>query len=637
MVDQVQRENLGPAERIINVLLTYEDHMVHNRVGIVEPDPDSQIGLRWTQATWVEKDGKKVVYKLLPGARGRNGKTTRRKVEVGTLWNDGTVRSADRRKIGELRQPGLFPEVAVWMYRQVAEIYKLDNEFCARWASYAYSQTHRDLKVVLAAFLLVQARKGDPVMDQGKVAFFDDDFRDVGEAMCLHYGGKSDKSALDAKLLLRIRKILEVPEIAQINRDLGFGKSARRAYLGRWPRVVQKWLRYREDNPVLLRGLVNKGAFRATVQDLAQQSRYSPSSPLFYQILRWPQKQADGGHRKMALDQKVTKQESWAGKTEQEICEIITSQRTGWKRVTTLVPSEIGVTRAIMAAAVEAGSLSDKDLINHTPLLEELGLLQDQDVRGRWEAALQAAEDRRAANVARNVKSQQTREQLEGAADQSVLKAVEEVATGIRVFFCVDRSSSMGIAIEAAKEHIEKFLPGFPPDQLFICAFNSSARKVTLKQHSSVGVREAFRGMVGSGGTDYGAAVRFFSKPEYMPAEEEVSLFFFIGDEAADTRSLVQAVRNSDLNIVAFALVKVVSPGWDPGLCVQEAAAQLGIPVIPIDEKVFSDVYATPRILRDLIANTPVAQTPGHREVRRVTLLDTILDTELLKKPLWAA
>ena len=73
-------------------------------------------------------------------------------------------------------------EVAQWMYSQVAEVWKMDNEFAARWASYQFGQEIRDMKVILAAFMLVQSRKGEPSTTNGKLEFYDDDYRDIGEA-----------------------------------------------------------------------------------------------------------------------------------------------------------------------------------------------------------------------------------------------------------------------------------------------------------------------------------------------------------------------------------------------------------------------------------------------------------------------
>lgn len=614
------REALGPAERIIQTVLTFSDHMVHNRAGMVEPAPGTVIGVKWNPVTHREKDGKKVVYKLV-----KQGKKNQ-EVLVGTLWADNTIRNDARQKLGEYRTAGIFPEVAVWMYRQVAEVWKLDNEFAARWASYAFGQEHRDLKVVLAAFMLVQSRKGDPEVEGDKVIFYDEDYRNVGEAMMLIKGGKD----LNPKLLLRIHDLLTLPQIAEINRELGFGRSARRPFLGRWEKAVEKWLRYREENLPMLQGLIKAG-FRTTVKDLAQRIGYKPTSPKFFEILRWRQVQAKDGRRSLAIGVEVTKAETWEGLTETEICEKIVKERPGFKRVIGMVPADPGLTRAIVAASIEAGGLSDKDLVIYTPTLEELGLLKVQDIQDRWTKAIKAAEDMRAANIAQRVKSKVVKDKLEAAADEAVKKAVEEDVKNIRLYVFVDVSGSMEGAIEAAKEYTAKFLGGFPLDHIHVAVFNTSGREITIKHASAAGARAAFKGLRAGGGTDYGSGVRCLQK--YKPQADEDVLFVFIGDEEAN--QFTAAVEASGLKPMAFGFVKVgVGAGWG---AVTGTATALGIPCFMIKEDTFSDVYAIPRTIRNLVAATPVGQLPAARVAPRVTLVDQILNTQILVKPVWAA
>lgn len=624
--EQQRREALGPAERIIQTLTTYTDHLYHGRPGIVTADARTHIGVRWEPVTHKEVDGKKTVYKLV-----KQGKKTQR-VAIGTLWDDKTVRNEQRQKVAEYRHPGLYPEVAVWMYQQVADVWQLDNEFAAKWASYAFTQDHRDLKVVLAAFLLVQSRKGDPVVENGEVLFHDDDFRDVGEAMALIYG--KGNASLSPKLLLRIRDLLRLPGVAEINRKLGFGRSPRQPFMGRWDKAVTKWLAYREDNPQLLDGLVKAG-FRRTVIRLAQIVGYKPQSPKFFEALRWRQVQASEGHRSIALGEEWGAAETWEGQTEEQICQRIVETKPSWKVIVGRVPSSVGITRAIVAAAIEAGALSDKDLIIQTPTLEDLGLLEVQVFRERWERAVKKAEDQRAANIATRVKHKATAEKLNEAADTAVKKAVEEVTRGLRIYFMVDISSSMQGAIETAKGYISTFLGGFPPDRVHVSVFNTTGREVTIRHASKAGVEQAFRGIRAGGGTAYEAGFQPLLK--YRPEADEDLLLFYIGDEEAHEFS--PSVRVAGLDPVAIAFVKMQSPGWGHGgNAVQTTAASLGIPCLVVDEGTFSDPYAVPRTIRNLIAATPVGQAgQGATPRPRVTLVDTILNTELLTKPVWAS
>lgn len=651
----MDKENLGPAERIIQSLISYTDHMIHNRPGMLMEDPTSAIGVKWEPVTHKEEDGgQKVVYKghlpLNPMGgpirqpRAKGGKI-RKNIElqrVGVMQPDGQIVEGGR-VIARYQPAGIFAEVAVWMYQQVAEVWKLDNEFAAHWASWSFGQNHRDQKVILTAFMLCQSRKGDPVMEDGKVAFCDEDFRDVGEAMILTNLKKKDTKKdskdkdhrdMDAKMILRVYNVLRLPGIAAINRELGFGRSARKPFLGRWDSAVRRWLRFREQNPKVLQGLVKAG-FKTTVMELSRRAQYKPETTEFFRILGWEQTQAKEGHRKIAIGEKMVG-ESWEGLNEEQVCQRIVQGKMNWKQVVGRLPEQVGVTRAVMAAAIEAGSLSDKDLVILTPTLEELGLLTVQDVRERWERAVKAADDMRAANVARNVRSKETREKLQEGADVAMQKAIEEVVRGIRTYVFVDVSGSMEGAIEAAKSYVAKFLQGFPPDRVHVAVFSTKGREVRIPHPTAAGVTNAFRGIVAGGGTDYGHGILCLSN--YVTTVDEDALFVFIGDERnKDQHDLpfADSVRAMGITPMAFGLVRV---GRNPGIAVQSTAAQLGIPCFLIDEATFADPYAIPRTIRALVAATPVgvsAHSEPHQK-KRVSLVDQILDTPLLLKPAWA-
>lgn len=620
MADQIQQriENLGPAEKVIQTILTHADHAVHNRPGMVVPDARTNIGVRWEPVTHKVEDGIKVVYKLV-----KVGKKSE-KVRVGVLGDDGKIRDG-RNIVGEYRAPGLFPEIAAWMYAQVAEVHRMDNEFAARWASYAFPQEHRDLKVVLAAFMLVQSRKGDPVREGGVVLFHDEDYRDVGEAMVLLR--RTDGKDLNPKLLIRAWDLLHLPQIAEINRKLGFGLSAKNPALGRLPKAIEKWLRQRERNPKMLAGLVKAG-FRTTVMALAQRVHYKPETDAFFRLLRWKQKQSVDGRRGIAIGTEVEAAESWAGLTEIQICERIIATKPNWKRIVGLLPEQVGVTRAIVAATVQAGALSNADLIILTPTLEDLGLLTVSPIKEAWEGAVKAADNQRAANIAARVKNKDTAEKLVEASDKAVAKAVEEAVKGLRVYVFVDISGSMTHAIETAKTYITKLLGGFPLDKLHVAVFNSSGRVVNIRHASQAGVTQAFSGIGAGGGTSHAAGVRALQDCKTMADED--ALFIFIGDE--QDSPFAAAVQQSGLNPTAFGLVKV--SGGEHDRAVRSTADQLGIPCFRLDEGIFADPYAITRALRNLIAATPVGKANVARVTPRVSLVETILKTDLLQKPM---
>jgi hypothetical protein len=204
---------MGPAERLLDVVLNGSAHLWHNRPGLD------------VRGTWQPAKG------------------------------------AKKSAAGTPVKPGLFVPAAVALYSRLLEIHKLNADLMAHLASYALVETDwRDLKVACAALMLVQARAGTPVHDDdGSVAFYDDDHRRIGEAMVLWYQKKSPRM-LTPKAVLRIAELLETPQIAELNRKAGFGDpAAKRAPLGRWSKAADKWLAMRETNRAMLEGLVRAG------------------------------------------------------------------------------------------------------------------------------------------------------------------------------------------------------------------------------------------------------------------------------------------------------------------------------------------------------------------------------------------
>jgi hypothetical protein len=642
-IDPQRVENLGPAENTINALTTWTDHLVHSRPGVVVQDGRSKIGVRWEPVTWKNEapeegaDKVKVVYKLT--MVGEKKIETR----IGTLSDDGKTVMADNGRVyGQYRKPGdysVFPEVAVALYGKVAEVWESDNDFAAHWASWSFAREYKDMKVVLAAFMLVQSRCGEPVKEDDKVLFYDDDFREVGEAMCLIRRKGID---LDAKLLLRIGDVLAVPGVADINRRLGFGKSARKPAMGRYRLAVEKWLRHRERNVPILKGLVSSGN-RRKVMKLAQRIGYKPETPKFYEVLRWKQKQAKDGRRSMAIDVDVAPAETWEGMDEGAICEKIIADRPGWKRIVGLLPSKVGMTRAVVAAAVEAGSMSNKDLIIMTPTLEELGLLDVEPVKTKWATARAQATDLRATNIAKRVKKVETAEKLQEASDGHVKREFEEVTKDMELFIVVDKSASMDGAIDKAKEYLSKFLQGLPMDRLHVSVFNTVGREVEIKHASKAGIEQAFKGHTAGGGTRHSEGLRALRK--YIPANDPTKpetckdvVIIFVGDES-DNGFRAMVTEAQLFKPVAFGLLKVIGSWGESGRIVTLTANELNIPCFMIEEGTFDDPYAVTRTIRNLIAATPVNENRGFTQPpvrRRKTLIETILETPLLAKPVWA-
>ena len=573
---------MGPAERLLDLVLGGSAHLWHNRPGL-------DVRGTWHPAKGSPTDGKKT------------------KAVTGTPV-----------------KPGLFVPAAVALYKRLLEIHQLNPDLMAHLASYALAETDwRDLKVACAALMLVQARAGVPVRDDdGSVAFYDDDHRRIGEAMVLWYAKKSPRM-LTPKAVLRIAELLEVPEIAALNRAAGFGDpAAKRAPLGRWSKAATKWLAMRETNRAMLEGLVRAG-YKETIKSLSRKLGYKPQSPEFFGILGWKQKQAADGRRAIGLDNAtIAKSERFDGLSEAEICETIVSQRLRYKDAVGRLPTDIGLTPAIMVALLP--TLSERDLRQLTPTLEELGLLVVPEIRAKWEQAIASATDQRGLNIAKNVRDAGLKEKLADSADNAAKKAVAEATkeTELRVMFLVDKSGSMQSAIESSKEALAKILAGFPLDQLHVAAFDTMGQVLKPKAASRLAVQHMLAPLKGEGGTIHGAAVQALHRDGVTVPAGAKLIVIVVGDAQGEQGTqFANVFRTLGYNVSAMAFLQA----GGTGATVRDCARELRVPYSEINVAQFDDPYHVPRVLRALL-EAPVASgvvTPG--------LVEKVMATKLLE------
>lgn len=567
---------MGPAERLLNLVLNSSAHLWHNRPGID------------VNGTWYPAKG----------AKGKRGTPV---------------------------QPGLHVPAAVSLYSQLLEIYKLNPELMAHFASYALKETDwRDLKVACAALMLVQGRHGEPVHDDdGSVAFHDDDYRIIGEAMVLYYERKSARM-MTPKAVLRVAELLETDQIAELNRKAGFADPAgTKPPLGRWNKAAGKWLAFRETNQPMLQGLVKAG-YKETIKKLARKVGYKPDSATFFGVLGWKQKQAEDGHREIGLDNlELVKSERFDDLSEAEICETIVTRKLTYKEVVGRLPSDIGLTPAIMVALLP--SLSDRDLRQLTPTLEDLGLLAVPDIRDRWEQAIQEATDQRALNIAKNVRSKELAEKLEEAADHAARKAVAEATAelDVRIMFLIDKSGSMSEAIDESKKMLTRILAGFPLDKLHIATFDTMGTVLRPKAASRVAVEHMLKGINAGGGTMHSAAIQALNAAGVQFPDTAKLIVIVVGDEAGERGStMADTFRRMGYKVSAIALLLA---SRHRGQTVRECARELAVPYSEVSSDQFEDPYHVPRVLKALL-EAPTAANPA----RTSGLVEKVMATPLL-------
>jgi len=572
---------LGPAEKLLDLVLSSSAHLWHNRPGL----------------------------------------------DVAGVWHPRRELSKNRALAqGTPVRPGLYVPAAASLYSRLLEIYQLNVDLMAHFASYALKETEwRDLKVACAALMLVQQRSGQPVHDDdGSVAFYDDDYRRIGEAMLLHYEQKSARM-MTPKGVLRVAELLETPDIAELNRIAGFSDpAAKKPALGRWKSAASRWLRVREANRPMLEGLVGAG-YKETIKKIARKAGYKPESAAFFEILGWKQKQASAGHRTVGLDGLVLqKRERFDGLTEAEICEAIDSQRLKYKDVIGRLPPDVGLTPAIMVAVLP--TLSDRDLRILTPTLESLGLLVFPEIRDRWERAVQSATDQRALNIAKNVRDQGVREKLEEAADHAAKKAVEAATreVDVRVLFLIDKSGSMSGAIEQSKEALSRILAGFPPDKLHIAAFDTLGTVLVPKAPSRAAVQHMLSGIRAEGGTLHSSAVHALRRSGVELPPDAKLVVIVVGDEAGEAGgNFAESFRRAGYDPSALALL--VNVAVSRGTTVRDAALALDIPFSEVSVGQFDDPYQVPRVLQALL------DAPRSAPKKQFGWVERVMSTPLLE------
>ncbi len=566
------------AERIIQSLTNFSDHLWHGRIGMAGPN-----------GKWV--------------ARGRN-------------------------KTATPIAPGLYEPAAVTLYRQVLDLYRMDPIYVGQLASFAMRELDwADLKVVLAAFLLVQPQEI---------------LRDVGEAMVLIHADKTvpRERRLRPKDVLRIAKLLHAPGIVAINREAGFGSAgASNAPLGRFRQVVTRWLLVRERNTQLLKGLVSAG-YASTVRSLVRYGRYKPEQAAFFALVRYGQKQAESGHREMAIGVKLTTGDTWEGKTEKEIISIIQKGDLSYTVAVGKIPSSVGVTRNILRALT--AKMSDQDLIIAAPALEESGLLDsDPMVQKRVHDATKMARSHRALTVAKNVRSEKVKDLLEGAAASANAKAVAEAVPDrpLRVMLLVDTSASQQGAIDRSKEIIPTLIAGLAPDRVHVAAFSSAGRIIHAGVGPNVGemslkhVKAMLSALQSGGGTDQKTAVNVLAAAGVRKQPGEILILLVIGDESdyGDRDGSLTAALLRNTGLLPDAVGLIFNQGNESrGQAVRGTASHLRVPFNDVAVEALKDTYQIPRVLRGLLDAPVVASATTQA---RFGLLERISAVPLLEPP----
>lgn len=290
------------------------------------------------------------------------------------------------------------------------------------------------------------------------------------------------------------------------------------------------------------------------------------------------------------------------------------------------LPQDLGLTPAIMVALVP--SLSDRDLRQLTPTLEELGLMADPEIREAWEKAIESATDQRGLNIAKNVQSAELKERLEASADKAVQKAVADATAeqDIHVMFLIDRSGSMQGALEKSVEALSRILAGFPLEKLHIASFDTMGMVHKPKAPSRAAVQHMLSGVSAGGGTMHIAALYALAADGVSIPPGAKLIVFVVGDEAGeDGGRLAEAFHAYGWNVSAMALILNVA--YTRGRTVTDCAAHLGVPFSLVTVEQFDDPYQVPRVLQTVLEAPP----PSPLGASRMAWVEKVMATPILE------
>jgi hypothetical protein len=219
--------------------------------------------------------------------------------------------------------------------------------------------------------------------------------------------------------------------------------------------------------------------------------------------------------------------------SEAEICEAIISERPSYKVLTGRLPSDIGLTPAIMAAAIEAECLTRPGPDHHDA--DDRGARparRSQDVHERWKAATDRAENQRAENIAKNVRSKVGQRGARSRRSTKLPPKPPRSSTrDLRVYVMVDKSGSMENALAQAKDYLSKFVGMFPLERLHVCVFNTIGREVQDRVcHARQRRAGLSRPSVRAAEPPTQRACAAWSKNTRQGPDED-ALFIFVGDQ----------------------------------------------------------------------------------------------------------
>lgn len=370
----------------------------------------------------------------------------------------------------------------------VMPLRKEDPIFLVHLTSYIVEKSdNKDLKAIITLVNALSDADGSP-FDSTDTELRKPNFRLVSHAAIQMLDPKQVRRIFELAGLKTSGKGRLIPRKFKIDNSVAvhIPRSLRNA--------VRKYLRYREQTPNGINGIVKAGLKNIFI-DLFRVSHTKPI-PTTAIKLRWIQK--DGSVDKDDFNKSLF---DFKGLTDVQIAEKIVVEKISARAVLGAIDN---LTPVIAVAILQVAS--GDEVVILTSMLEDSGILKDKEVQKVYKAKVK--ESKNAIDRIKTFEAKVSRE-ISGVLDEGRSEAKkkifeEKVGKDIgNVFFHIDISGSMHTAIEWIKENSSAIIEMIPEDRFGWGCFNTSPIKLPKPtKYTSAGIKQVLYGRNASGGTD---------------------------------------------------------------------------------------------------------------------------------------
>jgi hypothetical protein len=474
------------------------------------------------------------------------------------------------------------------MLQQFAELAEHDPLFLAHFTSYAFKKTEaKDLKVVACYVNSLSDADGNPFIAGGE--FKKPNFRLISAAAF---------QLLDPKLAVRVL------ELAQSKRKVG-SKTAGKHFSKHLKTAARKYLRYRENNLGILKG-IQKAGLGKTLRTMYRIAEITPSAEAC-QVLRWKQKAGFPG-----ANVKIEKALSFKGLSDLEVAETIRKKKLKPQVIVGMLTDKIS---PVVAVALLEQCSGDQAVV-YTSLFEDQGLLKHKEVREAYDAKIRTAKN--ALDRVERIKQELNEDTKKVLRNAKADVRKEQVGDIGRVFVHIDISGSMQSAIEIAKNKgsiIAECVKN--PEQNFHWgAFNSNGSVLPTPEKFT---KDAFMAKLYSvragGGTN---CLALFQRARQLGCDTDV----YITDGGHTDGNIPTMLRQMKAQGLAYPKQVVIIKCGGYNTVLEDGLKSEGIPVSTIAEAQLSESA--------LVTQAIKMATKG-----AVAVIDEIMGTPFLELPKW--